>query len=69
MKIIENGILRDMTPEEIEIDNRIKEDAKLFVTEVEKDYVEEFIDRIADANSFIDMVSIAKDIKLKRNRR
>lgn len=66
MRIVENGIERDMTAEEIKAFEKRKEDAKLFVTETAKDYVEEFIDRIAEIDSITDIIKIARDIKAKR---
>lgn len=67
MRVIENGIEREATEEEIALEKRIREeDIKLFITETAKDHVEEFIDRIAEIDSITDIIKIAKDIKAKR---
>lgn len=66
MKIIENGKIREMTAEEIEQHEQEQEFAKSLLTETAKDYVEEFIDKLAEVNSFTDIVKLAKDIKAKR---
>ena len=67
MRVIENGIEREATEEEIALEKRIREeDIKFFITETAKDYVEEFIDRIAEIDSITDIIKIAKDIKAKR---
>ena len=39
---------------------------KSLIPETAKDYVEEFIDKLAEVNSFADIVKLAKDIKKKR---
>jgi hypothetical protein len=66
MKIIHNGVLREMTAEEIKVYEQEQEFAKSLITETAKDYVEEFIDRLADIDSITDIIKIAKDIKAKR---
>lgn len=67
MRVIENGVEREATEEEIALEKRIREeDAKLFITETARDLVEEFIDRLADINSITDIIKLAKDIKAKR---
>lgn len=67
MRVIENGIEREATKEEIALEKRIREeDIKLFITETARDLVEEFIDRIAEIDSITDIIKIAKDIKAKR---
>ena len=60
MKIWDNGVLREMTPEEIEIE---KEMAELPPPQDEKSIMEEFIDRVANANTLSEVKEIAKDIK------
>jgi hypothetical protein len=67
MRVIENGIEREATEQEIALEKRIREeDIKLFITETAKDYVEEFIDRLAEIDSITDIIKLAKDIKTKR---
>lgn len=64
MKIFDNGVIRDMTPEEINIDRMI--DAEMSKQIAPKDVIEEFIDRLSEANSFLDIIKIAKDIKSRK---
>ena len=66
MRIMENGKVREMTAEEIKAYEQEQEFAKSLITETAKDYVEEFIDRIAEIDSITDIIKIAKDIKAKR---
>jgi hypothetical protein len=68
MKIIHNGVLREMTAEEIKVYEQEQEFAKSLITETARDHVEEFIDRIAEIDSITDIIKIAKDIKRKRGR-
>ena len=68
MKIMENGKIREMTAEEIKEYEQEQEIAKSLITETAKDLVEEFIDRLAEVNSFTDIVKLAKEIKQKRGR-
>ena len=57
MRIIENGIEREATAKEIAIEKRItEEDNKLFKPESVKDYIEEFIDGLAEVNSITDII-------------
>ena len=66
MRIIENGKIREMTAEEVKAYEQEQEFAKSLIPETAKDYVEEFIDRIAEIDSITDIIKIAKDIKAKR---
>ncbi len=64
MKIWDNGVLREMTPEEIETEKKVeKELAKFTPPQDEKSIMEEFIDRVANANSLTEVKEIAKDIR------
>lgn len=64
MKIWDNGVLREMTPEEIEIEKKVeKELAELPPQQEDKTIMEEFIDRVANANTLSEVKEIAKDIK------
>lgn len=64
MKIYENGVLREMTPEEIEIEKEIeKEMAELPPPQDEKSIMEELLDRLANVNTLSEVKEIAKDIK------
>ena len=66
MKIWDNGVLREMTPEEIEIEKQIeKEMAELPPPQEDKTIMEELIDRLANVNSLSEVKEIAKDIKEK----
>lgn len=67
MKIIENGKIREMTAEEIEQHEQEQEFAKSLLTETAKDYVEEFIDGLAEVNSITDIIKLAKKFKARRN--
>ena len=67
MKIIENGIEREMTIEEQAIEKRInEEDVKLFNPQNSRDYMEEFIDRLAEIDRATDILKLAKEIKAKK---
>jgi hypothetical protein len=66
MKVIENGKLREMTAEEIKEYEQEQEFIKTFIPETARDFVEEFIDRIAEIDSITDIIKIARDIKAKR---
>ena len=66
MKVIIDGYIREANEEQIALEEKIKEDAKLFITETAKDLVEEFIDRLAEVNSITDIIKLAKDIRAKR---
>jgi hypothetical protein len=69
MRVIENGIEREATAEEIAIEKRIQEeDSKHFLTETARDYIEEFLDELAEVKSLTDIIKIAKDIKQKRGK-
>lgn len=61
MKIFDNGVLRKKTPDEINIDKIVDEEMSKHI--LPKDVIEEFIDRLSEANSFLDIIKIAKDIK------
>ena len=66
MKINDNGVIRDMTPEEIKADKETDE----FLAEIssEKDdraIMEEFIERLSEADTASEIIEIAKDIKGK----
>ena len=64
MKIWDNGILRDMTLEEIEAEKKVKKEFDEFKPPQNgKSIMEEFIDRVAKANSLSEVKEIAKDIK------
>lgn len=68
MRIIENGIEREATAKEIAIEKRItEEDSKLFKPESVKDYIEEFIDGLAEVNSITDIIKLAKNCRGKKN--
>ena len=66
MRIIENGKIREMTAEEIKEYEQEQEYIKTLIPETAKDLVEEFIDRIAEIDSVMDIIKIARDIKAKR---
>ena len=64
MKIWDNGVLREMTPQEIETEKKVKKElAELTLPQDEKSIMEEFIDRVAKANSLTEVKEIAKDIR------
>lgn len=66
MKIWDNGVLRKMTPEEIETEKKVeKELAELPPQQEDKTLMEELIDRLANVNSLSEVKEIAKDIKAK----
>jgi hypothetical protein len=65
MKIFDNGTIREMTPEELNKDKDV--DAFLAKIPVEgKSIIEEFIDRLSNANTFLDIIKIAKEIKSRK---
>lgn len=68
MKIFSNGVVREMTAEEVKAYEQEQEEVKSLITETAKDYVEEFIDGLAEVNSITDIIKLAKDIKRKRGR-
>lgn len=64
MKIWDNGVLREMTPQEVEIEKKVeKESAEFPPLQDDKSIMEEFIDRVANANSLSEVKEIAKDIR------
>ena len=64
MKIWDNGVLREMTPQEIETEKKVKKELdELTLPQDEKSIMEEFIDRVAKANSLTEVKEIAKDIR------
>lgn len=64
MKIYENGVLREMTPEEIETEKKVEKDlAELPPQQDEKTIMEELLDRLANVNTLSEVKEIAKDIK------
>ena len=64
MKIYENGVLRDMTPEEMETEKEIEKELASFIPErEEKTIMEELLDRLAKVNTLSEVKEIAKDIK------
>ena len=64
MKIWDNGVVRDMTPEEIKAAKEAEEEmAKLITPEDDKTLMEELIDRLANVNTLEEVKEIAKDIK------
>lgn len=66
MKKFVNGVLRDMTPEENDKLKKANEELAKITPEANAvDKVEEFIDRLADIDSVLDILTIAKDIKKK----
>lgn len=67
MKIWDNGVVRDMTPEEIKATKEAeKELAKLIPQEDDKTIMEELIDRLANVNTLEEVKEIAKDIKSRK---
>jgi len=64
MKIWDNGIIRDKTPEEIKATIEAEEElAKLIPPEDDKTIIEELIDRLANVNTLEEVKEIANDIK------
>lgn len=66
MKIWDNGIIRDMTDEEIRNSketDKLSETTTTTAKDTEKTIIEEFIDRVASANSLNEVKAIAQDIK------
>jgi hypothetical protein len=64
MKIWDNGVVRDMTPEEIKATEEAEEEiANLIPPEDDKTIMEELIDRLANVNTLEEVKEIAKDIK------
>ena len=64
MKIWDNGVVRDMTPEEIKADREAEEQMiNLIPPEDDKTILEEFVDRLASVNTLSEVKEIAKDIK------
>ncbi len=64
MKIWDNGKVRDMTSEEIrQVAETDKHLSKLIPEKDDKAIMEEFIDRLANANTLSEVKEIAKDIK------
>lgn len=64
MKIFDNGVIREMTPEEINQDKET--DSVLSASlppEDDRTIMEEFIDRLSEANTMSEVKEIAKDIK------
>ncbi len=66
MQVIENGIEREMTAEEIKAFEKRKEDAKLFIPETEPDPLDELLDELENISSVKDIKNVAKKIKEKR---
>ena len=68
MKILDNGVLRDMTPEEVENDKKADaEMQKLILKDDNREVLAEFIERLADAETVEEITEIAKDIKARKN--
>ncbi len=64
MKIWDNGVVREMTPEEIKRDKETDEQlAKLIPPQDGKSIMEEFIERVANADTLSEVKEIAQDIK------
>ena len=66
MKINDNGIIREMTAEEISADKEVDETlVKLLPKEDDRAIMEEFIERLSEADTPSEIIEIAKDIKGK----
>lgn len=67
MKKYSNGVLRDMTPEEIaEFDALRNEVPEIMPPTDDRAIIEEFIDRLAEADTLLEIIEIAKDIKARK---
>lgn len=67
MKVIENGIEREATEEEIALEKRIREeDCKLFLTEPDTNSFDELLDELENITSVKDIKNVAKKMKDKR---
>lgn len=66
MKIIHNGILREMTEEEIEAYKREQEFAKSLIIETAKEPFDELLDELENISSVKDIKNVAKKMKEKR---
>ena len=68
MKVWDNGVVREMTPEEIETTNKAEAEMQKSIPPVdEREVLEEFIDRLANAETVEEITEIAKDIKVRRD--
>lgn len=67
MKIFDNGVVREMTAEEINQDREADILLAKDIPEDNKTIMEEFIDRLANADSLSEVKDIAKDIKTRIN--
>lgn len=68
MKINVNGISRDMTPEELDKFKKAEaEMQKMTPPADDREILEEFIDRLANAETVEEITEIAKDIKARKN--
>lgn len=67
MKILENGVLRDMTPEEISHTKKVDAEMQKLIPPVDENaMLEEFISRLAEADTLLEIIEIAKDIKARQ---
>jgi hypothetical protein len=67
MRVIENGIEREATEEEIALEKRIREeDSKLFLTEPDPEPFDELLDELENITSVKDIKNVAKKMREKR---
>ena len=68
MRINVNGVSREMTPEELDKFKKAEaEMQKMTPPADDREILEEFIDRLANAETVEEITEIAKDIKARKN--
>ena len=68
MKINVNGVSREMTSEELDKFKKAEAEMQKSIPPVdEREIIEEFIDRLATAETVEEITEIAKDIKARKN--
>lgn len=68
MRINVNGVSREMTPEELDKFKKAEaEMQKMTPPDDDREILEEFIDRLANAETVEEITEIAKDIKARKN--
>ena len=68
MKINVNGVSREMTSEELDKFKKAEAEMQKSIPPVdEREVLEEFLDRLADAETVEEITEIAKDIKARKD--